>query len=167
MTTVVNCEKCLKDYTSINKISIRRICDECFENNLKTMKICKECKIEKPMTEYYKNLQFKDGKFNICVECFNLKRKLKIKKEIKKETEKKTNENNYCKEFFLCKIIKTKDQLDKITATNLYIKYKKYLSENNYKCFINQQTFKNIMSEKEYLSLQYGSSWVGVKILNI
>jgi len=36
------------------------------------MKICKSCKIEKPISSFYKCQGMKDGHFNICKECFNI-----------------------------------------------------------------------------------------------
>jgi len=37
------------------------------------MKICKKCLIEKPLEEYHRNKNLKDGHVNICKECANAK----------------------------------------------------------------------------------------------
>lgn len=34
-------------------------------------KICKKCGKELPMTEFYANMAYKDGFFNICKKCHN------------------------------------------------------------------------------------------------
>ena len=38
-------------------------------------------------------------------------------------------------------------------------------NDNNYKCTIGQQIFKNIMIKDEYLSSQFGNCWQNYKIV--
>ena len=116
-------------------------------------KVCKKCLIEKEINKFYNNLTYKNGKSNTCVDCVKLKNK------------KIASDNNLCEEFFNSKIIKTNDYNDKLTVTNLYINYKKYVSDNKYKCIIGQKTFKSIMLKENYLGEQKGSTWIGFKSL--
>ena len=50
------------------------------------MKVCKDCKINKELNEYHKNLKMKDGLLNSCKECVNIKNR--IYKELNKENAK-------------------------------------------------------------------------------
>lgn len=41
-------------------------------NNTTTMKKCRACGEEKPITEFYKNNHYKDGYYGVCKKCHNV-----------------------------------------------------------------------------------------------
>lgn len=52
------------------------------------MKVCRTCKIEKPMTDYSKHKDYSDGRFHICKKCLYEAQK-------RREAEKKKNDIDY------------------------------------------------------------------------
>lgn len=156
METIFLCIKCSKKSDFSNFIN-NKICIECFETSSLDYKICKDCKCNKQLKDYYKNSISKDGRFNSCCECVKLKKRNGKEKTI-------TPDNNCCEDFFKYSIIKTGDLNDKIVITKLYKEYKKYLCIKNYKCNIIQQIFKNIMLNPKFLGEQFNNCWRGFKI---
>lgn len=157
MSTILFCKKCLKTDNITNFIN-KTLCISCFESSSTTKKKCKECKVNKQMLDFYKNASFKDGRFNTCIECVNLKnRKGNIKSIIP--------DSNFYDDFIKEKIIKTSNEEDKIIATDLFKEYKKFLKLKNYKCNIFQETFKNDMMTSEFLGEQLGNCWKEYKII--
>jgi hypothetical protein len=80
------------------------------------MYVCKKCKVNKPITEYYKTTDRKSGHKTICKECIKADPLTDVKKEYMKK---------YGKEYYL----KTKYNLSKD-------EYNKLLQEHNHKCAI-------------------------------
>lgn len=52
-------------------------------------KVCRKCRIEKPMTEFYLNAESKDGRTNKCSSCL-----------IEMANRKKAEEAEYAKKYF-------------------------------------------------------------------
>ena len=44
-------------------------------------KICKVCKVDKPITDYQKSKNLKSGRLNVCKKCSSLKRRIRDVKE--------------------------------------------------------------------------------------
>ena len=68
-------------------------------NGVCMKKICKECKQEKDINDFHKHNQMKDGHYNICAVCRQLKRKRKYEEDEKyreriNERNSKSYENN-------------------------------------------------------------------------
>jgi hypothetical protein len=75
---------CICESTEIDN---DKICDTCGKNRFIIKKICKTCNVEKPLSEFHKNYNVKDGYLNECKDCLNRKRKSKYQLLYGKENE--------------------------------------------------------------------------------
>ena len=104
------------------------ICIECVSNQ-NGSRDCKKCGINKPLSQYYRKQNSKDGHKLSCKACeLDHMKKLYNLKTNKVKTNILTNINLY-KEFIEDKIITSDLYKDKITATLLYKEYKQYVVE--------------------------------------
>lgn len=117
------------------------------------LKLCKKCKIEQPLTEFYKNKSFKDGHNFICKKCcllwqrnnkdktrqYQLRYRAKNKEKIKKQREVYNKEyNNKNKD----KIRQKQRELYRIKHPKVYfvlrkgklVMRSKALERDNHKC---------------------------------
>ena len=158
MENISLCKLCKKVDNS-DKFLNNNLCKDCFEDPKDAKKVCLECGIEKLLKLFYKNKSAKDGRKKICIDCNISKYSIK-KQELITEID-----NNYCKEFFKEKIIKTENKDDKIILTNLYKNYKDFIRTKGLKCEILPKNFKIIMEDDKFLGIKYGNSWKGFKII--
>lgn len=156
MANILLCKKCLK----INDVSFfvnNNLCITCFESPNMNTKICKECKITKCMDKFYKNKTIKDGKSNTCIEC--------VGNNYPKTKTFKTDDTLYS-EFLKTEVETTNNSENKLTVTQLFREYRKFLKLKNYKSYTIQQEFKTIMLKPEYLGEQTRNYWRTYKLKN-
>ena len=51
-------------------------------------KICRTCNLELPIDNFYRNTTYKDGRYNDCIPCYSIKRKIYLSNQPTKETKK-------------------------------------------------------------------------------
>lgn len=138
----------------------QNICTECIYKCEGTH-ICKECNIEKSLTEYYKKSTYKMGYLFKCTQCV-LKNGKEKYTHIVKYTDKDI-ELKVFNEFMKTKIIKSDKFSDCLTLTFLYNYYTVYVSNKNYKNTFKKEEFKANVSE--YLGEYVRNKWNGCKLV--
>lgn len=145
----------------INSFYNSTICIECI-NKCEGYAICKLCKLEKKLSEFYKKRSCKNGYLSKCSTCI-----LNIRKEkyipIISNNINIENELLLCNEFISTKLQKTNNVSDKLSLTFLYKYYILFLYSKGYKGLIIKEEFKNKISEDfgEYKH----NKWSYIKII--
>jgi len=107
------------------------------------MKICEECRLEKPREEFYKVPKNSDGLAGYCLECHRIKRQLYQKKYVKALEEERAellDQSNELKVCFICKKEKPKKEFGK---------WKKSKDGYDYRCKICKRKFTNNWSKNK------------------